>query len=131
MRLREKLQEHIKLNLLTKATPVKAVSASEQFIMKAKTFVEANMGDASLSVERLAFELNLGREQCYRKMMAITGLSPSAFIRKLKLQRAAQLLAAKAAPVSQVAYQVGYENLSHFSKAFKEEFGQLPSEYTG
>lgn len=131
VRLREKLQEHIKLNLLTKATPVKAVSASEQFIMKAKTFVEANMGDASLSVERLASELNLGREQCYRKMMAITGLSPSAFIRKLKLQRAAQLLAAKAAPVSQVAYQVGYENLSHFSKAFKEEFGQLPSEYTG
>ncbi|MFN3839416.1 MAG: ATP-binding protein, partial [Cyclobacteriaceae bacterium] len=128
VRLREKLQEHIKLNLLTKATPVKAVSASEQFIMKAKTFVEANMGDTSLSVERLASELNLGREQCYRKIMAITGLSPSAFIRKLKLQRAAQLLSAKAAPVSQVAYQVGYENLSHFSKAFKEEFGKLPSE---
>lgn len=127
--LREKLQAHIKLNLLTKATPVKAVSASEQFIMKAKTFVEANLGDASLSVERLASELNLGREQCYRKIMALTGLSPSAFIRKLKLQRAAQLLSAKAAPVSQVAYQVGYENLSHFSKAFKEEFGKLPSEY--
>lgn len=130
VKFREKLQEHIKLNLLTKATPVKAVSASEQFIMKAKTFVEANLGDASLSVERLAEELNLGREQCYRKIMALTGLSPSAFIRKLKLQRAAQLLAAKAAPVSQVAYQVGYENLSHFSKAFKEEFGKLPSEYT-
>lgn len=131
IQLREKLQEHIKLNLLTKATPVKAVSASEQFIMKAKTFVEANLGGASLSVERLAEEMNLGREQCYRKIMAITGLSPSAFIRKLKLQRAAQLLAAKAVPVSQVAYQVGYENLSHFSKAFKEEFGKLPSEYTG
>lgn len=130
VKLREKLQEHIKLNLLTKATPVKAVSASEQFVMKAKTFVETNLGDASLSVERLAEELNLGREQCYRKIMALTGLSPSAFIRKLKLQRAAQLLAAKAAPVSQVAYQVGYENLSHFSKAFKEEFGKLPSEYT-
>ncbi|MBX2946331.1 MAG: response regulator [Cyclobacteriaceae bacterium] len=130
VQLREKLQEHIKLNLLTKATPVKAVSASEQFIMKAKTFVESNLGDASLSVERLAEELNLGREQCYRKIMALTGLSPSAFIRKLKLQRAAQLLAAKAAPVSQVAYQVGYENLSHFSKAFKEEFGKLPSEYS-
>lgn len=129
VQLRDKLQEHIKLNLLATATPVKAISASEQFIMKAKTFVEANLGDTTLSVERLAEELNLGREQCYRKLMALTGLSPSAFIRKLKLQRAAQLLSAKAAPVSQVAYQVGYENLSHFSKAFKEEFGKLPSEY--
>ena len=129
--LREKLQEHIKLNLLTKTSPVQVASASEQFIMKAKTFVEAHLSDNSLSVETLAAELNLGREQCYRKIMALTGLSPSAFIRKLKLQRAAQLIAAQAGPVSQVAYQVGYENLSHFSKAFKEEFGKLPSEYTG
>lgn len=131
VRLREKLQQHIKLNLLTNASPVQAASASEQFIMKAKTFVETHLADASLSVERLAEELNLGREQCYRKIMALTGLSPSAFIRKLKLQRASQLLAAKAGPVSQIAYQVGYENLSHFSKAFKEEFGKLPSEYAG
>jgi len=129
--LREKLQEQIKLNLLTKTSPVQVASASEQFIMKAKTFVEAHLADNSLSVETLAAELNLGREQCYRKILALTGLSPSAFIRKLKLQRAAQLIAAQAGPVSQVAYQVGYENLSHFSKAFKEEFGKLPSEYTG
>jgi signal transduction histidine kinase/ligand-binding sensor domain-containing protein/DNA-binding response OmpR family regulator len=129
--LREKLQEHIKLNLLTSPSPVEATSAAEQFILKARTFVEAHLGDSHLSVETLAAELNLSREQCYRKFMALTGLPPSAFIRKLRLQRAARLLAAQAGPVSQVAYEVGYENLSHFSKAFKEEFGKLPSEYTG
>lgn len=129
--LREKMQEHIKLHLLASPSPVQATSATDQFILKARTFVEANLGDSNLSVEVLATELNLSREQCYRKFMALTGLSPSAFIRKLRLQRAAKLLAAQAGPVSQIAYQVGYENLSHFSKAFKEEFGRLPSEYTG
>jgi signal transduction histidine kinase/DNA-binding response OmpR family regulator len=129
--LREKMQEHIKLHLLASPSPVQATSATDQLILKARTFVEANLGDSNLSVEVLATELNLSREQCYRKFMALTGLSPSAFIRKLRLQRAAKLLAAQAGPVSQIAYQVGYENLSHFSKAFKEEFGRLPSEYTG
>lgn len=129
LQLRENIRRQIKNTLLTEATPVQVISAEEQFVMKARQLVEENLSNPVLSVEWLAGNLNLGREQCYRKMMAITGLSPSAFIRKIRLQRAAQLLAAKWGPVSQVAYEVGYENLSHFSKAFKEEFGKLPSEY--
>ncbi|MCS6974728.1 MAG: ATP-binding protein [Cyclobacteriaceae bacterium] len=129
MQLRENIRKQIRNNLLTRATPVEAVSAEEKFVVTARQRVEENLNNPKLSVEWLADQLNLGREQCYRKMMAITGLSPSAFIRKIRLQRAAQLLQAKWGPVSQVAYEVGYENLSHFSKAFKEEFGKLPSEY--
>ncbi len=129
LQLQENIRRHIKNTLLTQASPVKVVSAEEQFVLKARKLVEENLNNPAMSVEWLSGNLNLGREQCYRKMMAVTGLSPSAFIRKIRLQRAAQLLAAKWGPVSQVAYEVGYENLSHFSKAFKEEFGKLPSEY--
>ncbi len=126
--LREKLQVNIKSHLLSKATIIQATSASEQFILKAKTYIEANMPDEKLSVEALAAEMGMSREQCYRKIVAITGLTASGFIRKLRLQKAEQLLIAKWAPVSQVAYEVGFGNLSYFSKAFKEEFGRLPSE---
>lgn len=129
LQLKENIRRQIKNTLLTEATPVQVVSAEEQFVLKARKLVEENLSNPLLSVEWLAANLNMGREQCYRKMMAIAGISPSAFIRKIRLQRAAQLLNAKWGPVSQVAYEVGYENLSHFSKAFKEEFGQLPSEY--
>ena len=126
--LRNNLQAHLKNSLLSQATPIQATSAGEHFIVKAKTYVEAHLADEKLSVETLAHEMNLSREQCYRKLMALTSLSPSAFIRKLRLQKAAQLVAANWGPVSQIAYEVGFENLSYFSKAYKEEFGKLPSE---
>ncbi len=126
--LREKLQAHIKNQLLIQGKPVEAHSASEKFIVKAKTFIEAHLAEESLTVETLADEMNLGREQCYRKIVALTGISPSAFIRKLRLQKAAALLSAKWGSVSEVAYAVGFESLSYFSRAFKEEFGKLPSQ---
>ncbi len=129
--LREKLQAHLKGTLLSQATPAVATSANELFVAKAKAFIEAHMKDETLSVETLAAELNLGREQCYRKINALTGFSPSVFIRKLRIQKADQLLAAKWGPISQVAYEVGFENPSYFGRAFKEEFGKSPSDYVG
>jgi signal transduction histidine kinase/DNA-binding response OmpR family regulator len=127
--LREKLQARIKNELLIMATTIEASSSAEKFILKAKTFVEKHVANEELSVEMLADEMNLSREQCYRKIMALTGMSPSTFIRKLRLQKAAHLLASQWGPISQVAYEVGFGNLSYFSRAFKEEYGKLPSEY--
>ncbi|MGE0772697.1 MAG: helix-turn-helix domain-containing protein, partial [Cyclobacteriaceae bacterium] len=75
-------------------------------------------------------EIGLSRVQLYRKVSGLTDMSVNELIRKLRLQRAAQLLAQQWGPVSQVAYEVGFSNLSYFSKVFKEEFGVLPSEYT-
>lgn len=98
--LRTKLQAHIRTSILAQATHVRAESAEEQFVLKARRFVEEHIKDENLSVETLAREVNLSREQCYRKLTAITGMSPSAFIRKIKLQRASQLLASKWGTVS-------------------------------
>jgi AraC-like DNA-binding protein len=71
----------------------------------------------------------LSRSQLFRKISALTGVSVNELIRTFRLQRAAQLLEQKWAPVTQVAYEVGYSNLSYFSKAFKEKYGVSPSEY--
>ena len=87
------------------------------------------LSDEQLSVESLAEEIGMSRVQLYRKVSALTGMSVNEMIRKLRLQKAAQLLGQEWGPVSQVAYEVGFSNLSYFSKVFKEEFGTLPSEY--
>jgi signal transduction histidine kinase/ligand-binding sensor domain-containing protein/DNA-binding response OmpR family regulator len=127
--LRERLQMSIKNRLLSKSDQIEVTSLEDQFILKVRNFIEQHLADETLTVEKLASEVGLSREQCYRKILAISGLSPSALIRSLRLQRAGQLLASRWGPVSQVAYEVGFSNLSHFSKAFREEFGKLPSEY--
>jgi AraC-like DNA-binding protein len=65
----------------------------------------------------------------YKKLLSITGKTPIEFIRILRLKRAAQLLGKSQLTVSEVAYQVGFNNPKYFSRYFKEEFGLLPSVY--
>jgi AraC-like DNA-binding protein len=88
------------------------------------------ISDEQLSVESLAESMNMSRVHLYRKVSALSGQTVNELIRKLRLQKAAQLFEQKWGPVSQVAYEVGFSNLSYFSKVFKEEFGVLPSEYS-
>ena len=72
--------------------------------------------------------LHLSRIQLYRKLKALTDLAPTNFVRTLR--RAAQLLAGQAGNVADVAYQVGFTNLSYFSKCFRAQFGHVPSKHT-
>ena len=62
-------------------------------------------------------------------MKELTGLSVGEFIRNLRLQQAAKLLAAGDTTVAQVTYAVGFANPTHFASAFKKHFGVTPSEY--
>jgi len=73
--------------------------------------------------------LGISRTNLHRKLKALTGTSATEFIRKIRLQRAAQLVQQNTLTVSEIAYQVGFESLSYFSKSFQEEFGMSPSEY--
>jgi signal transduction histidine kinase/DNA-binding response OmpR family regulator/ligand-binding sensor domain-containing protein len=125
----QKIREKMKVELLSSQKAVKVLSQDEQFLNKVKETILERMSDEQLSVESLADDIGMSRVQLYRKVTALTGMSVNELIRKLRLQRAAQLLSQNWGPVSQVAYEVGFSNLSYFSKVFKEEFGISPSEY--
>ena len=127
--LRVKLREKIKLELLKESPNVEVQSADEKFLLKVREAILSRLNDEQLSVESLADEIGLSRSQLFRKISALTGASVNELIRTFRLQKAAQLLEQNWAPVTQVAYEVGYSNLSYFSKAFKEKYGVTPSEY--
>ncbi len=127
---RMKLREKIRLELMKEAPKIEVASADEQFLMKVKEVIHQRLSDEQLSVESVAEEIGLSRAQLYRKVTALTGVSVNELIRSFRLKKAAQLLEQNWGPVSQVAYEVGFSNLSYFSKVFKEEFGVLPSEYS-
>lgn len=101
----------------------------EQFLQRATGIVEKNIEDESFTVEQFASEIALSRKHLHRKLTALTDLTPRDFIRTIRLKRAAQLLEKQSGTVADIAYAVGFGNLSYFSKAFKEQFGCSPSEY--
>ena len=71
----------------------------------------------------------MSRVHLYKKLLQITGKTPIEFIRTIRLKRAAQLLRESQLYVSEIAYEVGFNNPKYFSKYFKDEFGVLPSAY--
>ena len=101
----------------------------EKLIANAISYVEKNISRSDLSVEELSRELGMSRAHMYKKMLQITGKTPIEFIRIIRLKRAAQLLRESQQNVSEIAYQLGFNNPKYFSRYFKEEFGVLPSVY--
>ena len=71
----------------------------------------------------------MNRATLYRKILSLTGKAPVDFIRSIRLKRAAQLLEKSGMSIAEIAYEVGFNNPKNFSKAFKEEFKVLPSQY--
>jgi signal transduction histidine kinase/ligand-binding sensor domain-containing protein/DNA-binding response OmpR family regulator len=125
----QKLREKLKAELMSAAPRIDVMSQDERFLNKVKQKILERLADEQLSVESLGEDIGLSRSQLLRKVSALTGMSVNELIRKLRLQRAAQLIEQNWGPVSQVAYEVGFPNPSYFAKMFKEEFGVLPSEY--
>jgi DNA-binding response OmpR family regulator/anti-sigma regulatory factor (Ser/Thr protein kinase) len=108
---------------------IQITSLDEKLIKQAIQVVEKNMANADFSVEELSRELGMSRVHLYKKLLSLTGKSPIEFIRTVRLKRAAQLLEKSQLTVSEIAYQVGFNNPKYFTKYFKEEFQVLPSLY--
>ena len=126
---RQRLQEKFRKGLEVRPNDVVVTSIDEKFLQEAIDVVEGHMADTAFDTETLAEEIGMSRRLLYKKLKALTGLSAGEFIRTLRLKRSAQLLRQDHGNVSQVAYEVGFLSLSYFAKAFREFFGESPSQY--
>ncbi|MDL2211119.1 helix-turn-helix domain-containing protein, partial [Bacteroides sp. OttesenSCG-928-M17] len=131
LQLRQKRQENFSGRAEIKPSEITITSLDEKLLQNAIRYVEENISRGELSVEELSRELGMSRVHLYKKLLSITGKTPIEFIRIIRLKRAAQLLRESQQNVSEIAYQVGFNNPKYFSKYFKEEFGVLPSVYQG
>lgn len=91
--------------------------------------INENLSNPSLSVEMLANEIGISRVHLHRKTKELTNQSTRDFIRNIRLQQAANLLATKNINISEVAYAVGFTNLATFSNSFKEFYGETPTNF--
>ena len=103
--------------------------ADAKFLSKAIKFVESNLDEPNYSVAQLSSDLCMDRTGLYRKLIALLDNSPSSFIRRIRLQRAAQLLIEEELSITEIAEKVGFSSSSYFSKCFQEVYSCRPSDY--
>lgn len=127
--VRQSLKQKYTGEILLQPRNVILSSPDERFLQKAITVVEDNIDDPDLDIEKFASEIGVSRMQLYRKLNALTEMTVKEFVRSIRLKRAAQLLVQKKLNISEVAYAVGFRDLSHFRKCFRQEFGMNASEY--
>jgi transcriptional regulator GlxA family with amidase domain len=125
---RKLLRKKFAGEILLKPSEVTVNSADKNFLNKVMEAIEANMHEEDFGVEQLAREAAMSRSQLHRKLVALTGQPPSEVLRNTRLLRAKELLTKKAASPSEVAYKVGFNSHTYFSKCFKDEFGMSPSD---
>jgi len=108
---------------------VETKSINEVYLDSVKSEIQINLADENFSVEELALKLNQSRSNLHRRLTKLTGETPSAMIRRMRLELGAQLLKQKAGTVSEVAYSTGFKSIAHFSRLFRAHFKQTPTEY--
>jgi AraC-like DNA-binding protein len=102
-------------------------NSANEFIDNCIKNILENIGSEKYNILTIAEKLNVSKPTFFRKIKQITGLSATAFIRRIKMQVAYQLLLTKKYTVSEVAWQCGYASARHFSKIFFSTFQQYPS----
>jgi YesN/AraC family two-component response regulator len=113
----------------TKTANTSTITLNDAFLKRVIHLIHERIDDQNLNVENLADQLRLSRSQLYRKIKVVTGFSASEFLRKVRLEKARELLQSNYNyNISEVTYKVGFSSPSYFTKCFKREFGYLPTE---
>ena len=108
---------------------ITVTSIDRKFLEEVLALLEESYSDSNFGVPQMQRALAMSKTQLHRKLKSLTNEAPGELLRNFRLKRAAQLLSQKADSVTQIAYQVGFNNLSYFAKCFKELYGVAPSSY--
>ena len=129
VRNREKIKTYFSSSPLAHLKTIASSKADERFLEKLHEVVYANIGEPNLSVDTLAEAMNMSRPTLYRKIKALSNLTPNELISIARLKKAAELLAEGDYKIYEVAGMVGYNSQTSFGRNFLKQFGMTPSEY--
>jgi two-component system cell cycle response regulator len=125
---RNKIKEYFANSPLAHLKTIAHTKADEKFLEKVNHLIQEHLQDTELDVDRLAKFMNMSRPTLYRKINAISDLSPNELINLTRLKKAAELMA-EGMNINEVSEVVGYSSARIFSKNFEKQFGIVPSEY--
>lgn len=126
---RKLVKEHFARFPLSEIKGVAYSKIDINFLEQLTTTVSDKLSDAALDVEALSKAMNMSRPTLYRKIKALTNMTPSTLIARYRLKYAAELLAAKQYKINEIAFMVGYNSPANFTRDFQKQFGNTPSAY--
>lgn len=126
---REKLKKLYGKKFTPEAMGFDIVSGDDRFTQKLFGIIEKNISNPDLNIDMLSSELGLSRSNLYRKLKAVTELSPTELIRNKRLEIAGKLLLDSSYTVSEVAIYTGFNSHAYFTSCFKNFYGYSPSEW--
>lgn len=101
----------------------------KEFLKRCIEIIEANLDNADFNIKSFAQEMGMSHRSLYDKIKNISGQTLNAFIRSVRLRRAAVLMLTENTNIAQAALQVGFEDQQYFRQQFVKLFGMTPSEY--
>lgn len=99
-----------------------------EFYSRFLTLVNNDIANPDLNIDSLASQLGIGRSQFYRKIKSLTNYSPVELLRKIRMNKARELLTATDRSISEIAYEVGFSSPAYFTRVYREMFNETPSE---
>ena len=126
---REELRLKFSREIHVKPGDVAIQPEDEVFLERVLQTIETHLSDSSFTTDVLADALGLGRRQAERRVKEVTGETPPELLRRMRLERAIQLLKLRPGSISEVAYTVGFKSPSHFARLFRKVYGVSPSEH--
>ncbi|MEC5146480.1 response regulator [Chitinophaga sp. 212800010-3] len=126
---RHKVKSYYANSPLVHLRSIAHTSADEQFLEKLQELIHQHLTNIDLDVEQLADLMNMSRPTFYRKIKAISDLTPHELINLARLKKAATLLSTGSYKINEVADMCGFASLTNFGKNFQKQFGMLPSRY--
>ena len=127
--LRKKLIHKFQNHGFSELSKTRTEVPETKFLQKVIDVIHQDITDENFGSVKLAQDLHISDSQLYRKLKGITGKSSAVFIRSIRLQKAKELILTTDRTISEISYDVGFNDPSWFSRTFKQEFGISPSEF--
>ena len=127
---RKALRDRYSQEVILKPKDIAITNLDEQFLNRVQHALDSKLTESSFSIQDFSEAVGMSRMQLHRKLKALTGLSASEFVRSQRLKLAASLLEQSDINISQIGYQVGFNDPSYFTKCFKEAYGMSPTQYS-
>ncbi|MFK7947283.1 MAG: ATP-binding protein [Saprospiraceae bacterium] len=125
---RQVLQQRYQSTNLPKIKPIPETQKEDEFVLKVRAVIEANIDKYDLDVEFLCNQLHISRGQLHKKLRYLTSMSTRQFIKHIRIQKAEKLLKESNLNITEIAYETGFD-AKYFSKVFREKYGKSPSKY--